>query len=181
MHTLGDMAAALNRAPVYVRGLQARFQLPPFEGPRYSDAYLAFLRVLVALRILGISEDALRDLWQFEKKLLQVLHVDSAGSRTWFLDSCGQTAHPERRLLLTHHDLGVALPSGTLQLGLDFSASLPELFPGREMGEDALRLLRECLSYRARMLGEVAAELPHVRAAIAWAAPLTKRVQQTAS
>jgi len=176
MHTLGDMARALNRSPVYVRGIQARFLLPPFEGARYSDAYLAFLRVLVSLRILGITEDTLRDLWQLEKKLLTLLHVDSTGSRTWFLDACGQTAHAERRLLLSNHDLGVALPSGELQLGLDFTSRLPELFAGQEMGEDALRVLRDCLRIRQRICTDVAAELPHVRAAVKWAGPLVRRI-----
>ena len=37
MHTLGDMAKALNRAPVYLAGLQKRFELPVFEGAAYSD------------------------------------------------------------------------------------------------------------------------------------------------
>jgi len=176
VHTLGDMARALNRSPVQVRGLQARFHLPPFEGARYSDPYLTFLRALIALRILGITEDTLRDLWQLEKKLLQLLHVESTGSRTWFLDACGQTAHSERRLLLSNHDLGVTLPSGELQLGLDFSARLPELFAGQEMGEDALRVLRDCLRIRHRICTDIAGELPHVRAAVKWAAPLVRRI-----
>lgn len=176
MHTLGDMAKALNRSPVHVRGIQARFLLPPFEGARYSDAYLSFLRVLVSLRILGVTEETLRDLWTLERKLLTLLHVDSAGSRTWFLDACGQSGHPERRLLLSNHDLGVALPSGELQLGLDFTARLPELFAGKEMGEDALRVLRDCLRIRHRICTDIADELPHVRAAVKWAAPLARRI-----
>jgi len=68
-----------------------------------------------------------------------------SGSRTWFLDACGQPAHPRRRLLLGNYDLGVELPSGTLQLGLNFADRLPECFAGREMGEDALRVLTEHL------------------------------------
>ena len=30
MHTLGDMAKLLNRSPVYLTGLQKRFELPAF-------------------------------------------------------------------------------------------------------------------------------------------------------
>ena len=174
MHSLGDMSKALNRAAVYVRGLQARFDLPLLEGTTYSSAYLEFLRSVVALRTFNISEETLRDLWHLEKKLLQLLHVDSTGSPTWFLDSCGAITHRERRLLLTNHDLGVLLSGSEVQIGLNFADSLPELFAGKEMGEDALRVLRECLKIRARILVEISAELPHVRTAAKWSAGLAR-------
>ena len=175
MHAFSDMAKDLNRSPVNLSGLQARLQLPAFVGPRYSDAYLAFLRTIVSLRTLNISEDSLRDLWRLEKKLLQLLHVDSTGSKTWFLDSCGRKSNRQRRLLLSNHDLGVPLNDSEVQTGLNFGESLPELFVGREMGEDALRILRRCLQIRARILTEIAAELHHVRATANWAAPLAKQ------
>lgn len=172
MHSLGEMTKALNRSPVYVRGLQARFELPTFEGARYSDAYRTFLQIIVFLRALGIAEDTLRDLWHTEKKLLRLLHVDSTGSSTWFLDACGQPSHRERRLLLSNHDLGMPVPAKELQLGLDFSAKLPELFEGTDMGEDALRVLNDYLKLYLRIRDNVKTELPHVRAAVAWAARL---------
>jgi|ERR1039458_417850 hypothetical protein len=174
MQTFGDIAKALNRSPVYVTGLQKRFELPLFEGAAYSPAYVAFLRGIVDLRTFDISEETLHDLWHLEKKLLQLIHVDSTGSRTWFLDSCGATTHPQRRLLLTNHDLGVPLTGSEVQTGLNFANSLPELFAGKEMGEDTLRVLRESLKIRARIRADIAAELPHVRAAVKWAAPLAK-------
>jgi len=170
MHTLGAMAKTLNRSAVYLHGLQARFELPAFEGAAYSDAYLAFLRTVVFLRMLNVSEESLRDLWHLEKKLLQLLHVDSTGSPTWFLDACGRTTHPRRRLLLTNHDMGVALPSRTLQLGLNFATDLPELFGGKEMGEDALRVLGDYLKLHTRIQADVNAEVPLVRAAARWSA-----------
>ena len=177
MRSLADTAAALNRSTVYLSGLQKRFELPTLEGAAYSNAYLEFLRALVTLRTLCISEESLRDLWHLEKKLLQLLHVDSTGSPTWFFDSCGATAHPERRLLLTNHDLGIPLTGSAVQTGLNFADSLPELFAGKEMGEDALRVLRECLKLRARILAETATELPHLRAAVKWATPLAGRTR----
>ena len=82
MHSLADMAAKLNRSTVYLSGLQKRFELPACEGATYPDAYLEFFRTLVYLRTFGVSEESLRDLWILEKKLLVLLHVDSAGSRT---------------------------------------------------------------------------------------------------
>ena len=142
MHSLGDMSKSLKRTVVYVSGLQARFELPVTEGAEYSNAYLEFLRAIITLRTLNISEETLRDLWHLEKKLLQLIHVDSAGSPTWFLDSCGATTHTERRLLLTNHDLGIPLTGSEVQTGLNFADSLPELFAGKEMGENAMRVLR---------------------------------------
>ncbi len=174
MRTFGDMARELNRSTVYLSGLQKRFELPAFEGAAYSPAYMAFLRGVIHLRTFDIAKETLRNVWHLEKKLLQLLHVDSAGSATWFLDSCGATTHPERRLLLTNHDLGIPLTGGEVQTGLNFSNSLPELFAGQEMGEDALRVLRECLKLRARILADLASELPQVRAAVKWAAPLVR-------
>lgn len=168
MHTLGEMAKTLNRSAVYLHGVQARFELPAMEGAGYTEAYLAFLRTVVFLRMLNVSEESLRDLWHLEKKLLQLLHVDSTGSPTWFLDACGRRTHPRRRLLLTNHDMGVALPSRTLQLGLNFAADLPELFAAKEMGEDALRVLGDYLKHQTRIQADVSVEVPLVRAATRW-------------
>jgi hypothetical protein len=177
MHSLGDLAKPLNREPLYLRGLLSRFEVPLLEGAHYTAAHLAFLETIIRLRTFNIPEDTLRDLWHLEKKLLQLLHVDSTGSTTWFLDACGETGHPERRLLLSNHDLGVSLPSGVVQLGLNFSKSLPELFAGKEMGEDTLRVLAEYLKQHQRILSNIAAELPRVRAAVKWAARFKPRKQ----
>ncbi|MCU0772774.1 MAG: hypothetical protein MUE94_13545, partial [Verrucomicrobia bacterium] len=87
-------------------------------------------------------------------------------------DACGQTCHRQRRLLLTNHDLGMPIPSKELQLGLDFSARLPELFGSTEMGEDVLRVLNDYLRLYLRIHEDVNGELPHVRAAVKWAAGL---------
>ena len=172
MHMLGDMAKSLNRPAVYLCGVQGRFELPEFKGAGYSDAYLAFLRTVIFLRMLNVSEESLRDLWRLEKKLLQLLHVDSTGSPTWFLDDCGRTTHPRRRLLLTNHDMGVELPARTLQPELNFATELPELFTGKEMGEDALRVLGEYLKHSSRIRADVVVEAPLVRAATRWSARL---------
>ena len=174
VHTLADMAAKLNRSMVYLSGLQKRFELPAFEGTAYPDAYLEFFRTVVYLRTFGVSEETLRDLWVLEKKLLTLLHVDSTGSRTWFLDACGRTTHRERRLMLSNFDLGIPLDAREVQTGLDFSDRLPELFEGKAMGEDALRVLDECLKLEKSILNEVRAELPHVREGVKWAAHLPK-------
>ena len=172
MHTLGEMAKALNRTAVELHGLQSRFDLPVPEGASYPAAYFAFLRTIVFLRLLGVTEQTLRELWHLEKKLLQLLHVDSTGSPTWFLDACGQKTNLQQRLLLTNHDMGMALPSGALQLGLNFGAASPELFAGTAMGEDALRILGECGKLNEQIRNDVKSELPLLRGAIHWAARL---------
>ena len=169
LHTLADLARALHRSAVYLHGIQARFELPAFDGDGYSTAYLELLRTLVYLRTLAVSEETLRDLWQIEKKLLQLLHADSTGSPTWFLDSCGATTHPERRLLLTNHDLGVPLTGSAVQTGLNFTEALPELFAGRDMGEDVLRVLNDYLKLHSRILDAIQSELPLLRATTRWA------------
>jgi hypothetical protein len=171
-HTFAEMAKALNRPPVLVSGLQSRFGLPAFEGAGYSDAYLAFLKTVAHLRTLGIAEDRLVRLWHLEKKLLQLLHVDSTGSATWFLDSCGAITRRDRRLLLSNYDVGIAVPSHSLQLGLNFAEKLPELFAGKEMGEDALRVLNDIIPLQTAIRADVAAELPHLRETAKWAARL---------
>ena len=168
MHTLSDMMKALNRRAVVLHGLQARFELPAMEGAGYSEAYLAFLRTVVFLRMLNVSEELLREAWCLEKKLLQILKLDLNDSQTWFLDSCAETTHKSRRLLLTNHDLGFELPSRTLQLGLNFDTESPELFAGKEMGEDALRVLSEYLKLHKRIQESVSAELPLVKQTTIW-------------
>ncbi len=169
MHTFADLAKTLNRSTVYLSGLQTRFELPTFDGACYSAAYLAFLQTVVHLRTLSITEETLRDLWHIEKKLLVLLHADSTGSATWFLDSCGATTSPKRRLLLTNYELGAEVHGKGLQLGLNFADTAPELFAGQEMGEDVLRVLNDYRRHHARIAADVKAELPQVRAAVAWA------------
>lgn len=174
-HTLAEIAKALNRPAVVLSGLQARFELPVASGPGYSKAYLAFLRTVVFLRALGIAEDRLLRLWHLEKKLLQLLHADSTGSNTWFLDSCGAITRRDRRLLLTNYDIGIAIPARAIQLGLNFAAATPELFAGKEMGEDALRVLNDIIPLQAGIRADAAAELPHLRETVKWAASLARR------
>jgi len=84
------------------------------------------------------------------------------------VDACSVDADPERRLLLSNIDLGFPLPATDLQIGLNFAATTPELFAGKEMGEDALRLISD---YRTRLAGirlSVASESRILRTALKW-------------
>jgi hypothetical protein len=82
-------------------------------------------------------------------------------------------AAPGAKTVAEHYDLGISADGANgVQQGLDFSDQLPELFEGGDMGEDALRVLGECLKLRKTVLDEVKAEMNHVREAMKWAGHL---------
>ena len=172
MATIADLSKALNRPAVYLAGLQSRFELPPLQTIPNSKALVHFLQAVIVLRSLNISEDSLRELWRLEKKLLQLVHADATGSATWYLDACGQRTNRHRRLLLSNYDVRMDLSAGALQLGLDFTKRPTELFAGKEMGEDAIRVLTHCVKINRAISRQIKDELPHLRAAINWTAPL---------
>jgi hypothetical protein len=122
--------------------MRKRFGLPVLE--EYPECYVAFLRKIRDLRNLGVSEEKLVDLWDLERKLIEILHLDLGGGELSLIEGCAVEADPEHRLLLSNADLGVPLMARDVQAGLDFNSARPnELFEGKEMGEDALRVLGE--------------------------------------
>lgn len=68
--------------------------------------------------------------------------------------------------------MGMDLSSRSLQLGLNFSEASPELFDGREMSEDAMRVLGQYVKLTYRIRDEVRAEIPLLRDAARWAGRL---------
>lgn len=172
MRALTDIAKAVGRSVMELQGLQLRFHLPVPKDAKYSDAYLECLRKLIYLRAFRIAEDRLSRLWEVEKKILQLLHVDSTGSPTWFLDSCAETTHRNRRLLLTNYDMGFHLSDEKVQLGLDFSPGGGELFSQKEMGGDVLRLLRDFKDQRRSIAQKVRKERRVLRGAVNWSVVL---------
>jgi len=167
--TLGDMAQALNRPAVVLHHLQKQFELPTYEGAAYSPAFFALLRKIVHLTLLGISEKTLVELWKIEKHMLQMLHLDTAtGSPTWYLDECAHTRHSERRLLLTHCDLGPEFIKKMLQPSLDFAKAPRGLFSHKETGEDVLRDLARYHKLYAEIQSTALAEASQLRNALRW-------------
>lgn len=160
------MAERLGRPVVWVAGVQKRFGLPVLVS--YPEGYESFLRKIIHLRVLGLSEETLREFWAVERKLIEVLHLDPQSSPTWMVDACGFWADPDRRLLLSNIDLGFPLPSTELQIGLNLAATSTELFAGKEMGEDALRLISDYRTRLAAIRSTVASELPLLKGAIKW-------------
>jgi hypothetical protein len=135
------LSETLGRPTLWVSRVRKRFGLPVLE--EYPKCYVAFLRKIRDLRNLGVSEEKLGDLWDLERKLIDILHLDLGGGELSLIEGCSAEADPEHRLLLSNADLGVPLMARDVQAGLDFQQRPRELFEGQAMGEDALRLLGE--------------------------------------
>jgi hypothetical protein len=147
--------------------MRKRFGLPPLED--YPECYVAFLRKIRDLRNLGVSEEKLGDLWDLERKLIEILHLDLGGGELSLIEGCSVEADPEHRLLLSNADLGVPLMAREVQAGLDFGAGRPkELFDGKEMGEDALRLLGEYRVLLQEVRGIVGRERKVLSESLRW-------------
>jgi hypothetical protein len=121
--------------------MRKQFGLPVLED--YPECYETFLRKIRDLRNLGVSEEKLVNLWNLERKLIDILHLDLGDGNLSHIQGCCVEADPERRLLLSNAELGVPLMARDVQAGLDFQKRPSELFKGQAMGEDALRILRE--------------------------------------
>ena len=113
------VAEGMGRPVIWISGIQKRFGLPVLES--YPEGYESFLRKIVHLRVLGMSEETLREFWAVERKLIEVLHLDPQSSPTWMVEACAYPSDPDRRLLLSNIDLGFPLPSTELQIGLHFA------------------------------------------------------------
>ena len=136
-----ELSIKLGRPALWISRMRKRFGLPVLE--QYPECYTTFLRKIRDLRNLGVSEEKLGALWDLERKIIAILHLDLGGGELSPIEGCSVEADPDHRLLLSNADLGVPLMALDLQTGLDFQARLPELFEGKAMGEDALRLLRD--------------------------------------
>jgi hypothetical protein len=140
--------------------------LPVLED--YPECYVAFLRKVRDLRNLGVSEEKLGDLWDLEKKLIAILHLDLGGGELSLIDGCSAEADPERRLLLSNADLGMPLMARDVQTGLDFQSRPRELFEEKEMGEDALRLIGEYRSLLQEVRETVGHEEGVLKSSLKW-------------
>ena len=146
--------------------MRKRFGLPVLED--YPECYETFLRKVRDLRNLGISEEKLGELWNLERKLIDILHLDLGDGNLSHIQGCSVEADPARRLLLSNADLGVPLMARDLQTGLDFQSRPRELFEGRAMGEDALRILREYSDLLDETLKTVSRESKVVKGSLRW-------------
>lgn len=171
--SLGEVCQMLGRDAFFVRNLQRQLGLyMPDKDGGYSQGYVIFLEKLVSLRALHVPLEDIRELFEVEKKILSLLHVDALDrSPTWYLDECnGEKEHrgfPDR-LLLSGHRLGFRVDANTIQPTLDFGERHPELFKGREMGEDVFLVVRKYVGMVRAMQERIGRERPILENALYW-------------
>jgi len=165
-----ELAEKLGRPALWISRMRKRFGLPVLE--QYPECYEAFLRKVRDLRNLGVSEEKLGALWDVERKIIAILHLDLGGGELSLIEGCSVEADPDHRLLLSNADLGVPLMALDLQAGLDFQVRPKELFEGKEMGEDALHLLREYRKLLKEIMETLARESKVLKGSLRWAKSL---------
>ncbi|MBU0676923.1 MAG: hypothetical protein KJ626_02310 [Verrucomicrobia bacterium] len=170
-YSFSELCEELRKSSMYVMNIQRALELyTPTKEEGYSEPYLVFLQKIISLRTFSIPMDEIVDLFKKEKKILELLHIDSiSDSPTWYLDACVQNEPTSRHLLLTGHDLGVPLNSGTVQSNLDFRDRQPELFSQAETGEDVTRILKLYLDLLDKITARVELEKPVLSNALIWA------------
>ena len=161
-----ELSEKLGRPALWISRMRKRFGLPVLE--QYPKCYETFLRKIRDLRNLGVSEEKLGALWDLERKIIAILHLDLGGGELSLIEGCSVEADPDHRLLLSNADLGVPLMALDLQTGLDFQVRPPELFEGKAMGEDALRLLREYRKLLKEIMETVARERNVLKDSLRW-------------
>ncbi|MEI8205436.1 MAG: hypothetical protein WCG03_01005, partial [Kiritimatiellales bacterium] len=147
----------------FIMGLQQKFALPSCK--EYSAGYAALMKKLVFLDACSVPAKECLALLTSEKRLLELLKVDSLDPvPEWFENLCSMK-HGPNRLLLSGYDL--ERKSG-VQPGLDFAEREKELFGHRGMGADALRALELCRKASDAIRARLAQELPLLSVALKW-------------
>ena len=170
--SFAGMCKALHREAVAVLAMQRGLGLHvPEKDTGYSDAYVAFMRKVVRLRALHVPLDLIAELFETERKVLALLHVDTlTDSPTWYLDACnGENGRlPPDGLLLSGYRLGFPIETGAVQPTLDFGERPNELFHGHEMGEDLKQVLARYRRQLEDVRERVGREKPVVEGALSW-------------
>ena len=165
--TTKELAVAVGKSVPVVLSLQKKFGLP--TSRQYPKGYAVLLKKLLYLSACAVPEKEIKELLVKEKKLLELLKVDSLDEGAlWFEGQCILKAGPTR-LLLSGHDLGHPVQAPGIQTGLDFRERPRELFPSADMGTDVLRELRRYADVLGRVRERVRGGLPVVEAAAKWA------------
>jgi len=160
---LKQLAGECGKSVPFILNLQQRFGLPSCK--EYSAGYSALVKKLVFLDACSVPAKESLALLTAEKRLLELLKVDSLDPvPEWFENLCTMK-HGPNRLLLSGYDL--ERKSG-VQPGLDFAEREKELFGHREMGADALRALELCRKASGVVRARLSQELPLLSAALKW-------------
>jgi len=163
---LKDLAQAVGKSAPFVMTLQQKYGLPTCR--EYSDGHLVLIKKLVYLSICSVPIKDIKALLKSERRLLELLKVDSLhDSPDWFESLCKMKSGPTR-LLLSGYDIGSAVSGSTVQAGLDFSEREKELFRDQEMGSNALRGLKRYMEVLDPIHGRLEQEISVVQEALKW-------------
>lgn len=161
-----ELAVAVGKSVPYVMVLQKKFGLPACK--EYPEGYAILVKMLIYLSICSVPDKDIKSLLGKEKKLLELLKVDSLhDGELWFESMCTMK-HGPTRLLLSGHDLGHPVDCKTIQTGLDFSEREKELFQSSEMGASALRELHRYAEVLAKIREWIRQEILVVDSALKW-------------
>ena len=164
--TLSQLAKRSGKSVPYLMTLQKKYGLP--ASKEYSDGYLVLVQKIIYLAICSVPVKAIQSLLTRERKLLEMLKVDSLhDSAHWFEDLCSMK-FTSSRLLLSGHDLGHPVNSTEVQTGLDFNERETELFSNKEMGADVLRELKLYAIDMKAVQERIKTELPVIENASKW-------------
>lgn len=163
-YSIEALSRETGKPVVYINGIQRSLGLP-VRNEFYSEGYLSFLKKVVAFRTAGVSVELLAGLFELEKKILKLLHIESlSDSETWYMDAnCAPSDHT---LLLTGFDVDFTI-GGSIQHGLDFGEAEQEMFTGSEMGEDIRKIMGRYVDVRNGILKRAKAELPGLKGSLA--------------
>ena len=171
-YSYNEMVETLAKPRMYVRSLQKKLDLyiPKGSKARYSQAYVRFLQKVIALRTFSVSLEKIVDIFEMEKKILVLLHIDTlTDSPTWYLDACENDGTLEQALLLTGYNIGFPLTATAVQAHLNFGVKDAELFTNREMGVDIRDVLRKYTEKVEVIQAIVRKETPVLERALFWA------------
>ena len=165
--TVTELAASVGKSVPYVLTLRRKFNLPASKV--YPEGYSALLNKLLYLLIYSVPDKDIKSLLSKEKKLLELLKVDSLNDEPlWFESLCTTKCGPAR-LLLSGYDLGHPVRALSIQTGLDFTERQKELFPTTEMGVDVLRELQRYREIYDQVLERVRLGQATVEESLKWA------------
>jgi len=160
---LKQLAEKCGKSVLFIMTTQKKFGLP--ASKEYSDGYAVLINKLIWLQIASVPKKEITTLLSRERKLLQLLKVDSlTHSPTWFEDPCKDNWGPGH-LLLSGYSLG---HTSGVQTGLDFAERDSELFASSEMGDDALRALKLCMESQRAITARLRQEIPVLSSALKW-------------
>lgn len=165
---LNELAKAVGKSAPYVMTLQKKYGLAACKN--YPDGYAVLVKKLIYLSICSVPDKEIKSLLSKEKKLLELLKVDSLhDGELWFENMCIMKTGPSR-LLLSGHDLGHPVDCQSIQTGLDFSEREKELFQSSEMGASALRELQRYSGILSAVKVRVKQEMLTMESALKWVA-----------